>query len=54
MGSKKYTRLNEKPKGFECANENCKWQGAEQEKAQKITAGVLLEKVCPPSGPGCA
>lgn len=35
MAAKKYTKIGETPKAFECANKKCKWKGDDEDKAKK-------------------
>ena len=50
MAKRKYTRMGEKPKGYECTKRSCKWQGLDSDKAFKKRDEDITDHVCPKCG----
>lgn len=50
MAKRKYTRMGEKPKAYECINKKCKWIGLDIEKLLKPINEYQKEHVCPKCG----
>ena len=50
MGKRKFTKMHEDPKGYECCKRNCKWQGQDKGKIHKKISKVHYELICPKCG----
>ena len=52
MAQRKYARFGEKEVAYECTKRKCKWQGMDEDKAQKRTDPeyLIFELVCPNCG----
>ena len=44
---RKYARMGEEVSKYECTNKKCKWQGTDEEKANKIISKIQKELCCP-------
>ena len=50
MPRRKYTRGKEEPKGWECCNRKCKWQGQDEEKGERKIDSSHTILICPQCG----
>jgi hypothetical protein len=50
MAKRKYARMKEECKGYECSKKNCKWQGQDEDKNKKEISYCESELVCPKCG----
>jgi len=47
MAKRKYTSHGEAAKRYECTNKKCKWQGKQEEWAERLIEPGHSENVCP-------
>lgn len=50
MPRRKYTRGKEEPKGWECCNKKCKWQGQDEDKGERKVDSSHTVIICPKCG----
>ena len=44
---RKYARMREEVKGYECSKKKCKWQGQDEEKGTNYLGDGMTELICP-------
>lgn len=47
---RKYARVGDEAKAYECSKKSCKWQGLYEEKQKKQMGYSICEMVCPICG----
>jgi hypothetical protein len=50
MAKRKFTRHGEKPIGYRCTKQKCKWEGKEEEKTISDMPNGWKELTCPKCG----
>ncbi|NRT11507.1 hypothetical protein [Flavobacterium sp. 14A] len=50
MPKRKYTRMKEQPKGYECCNKKCKWQGQIADQVPVEVVNGFFDHACPKCG----
>lgn len=50
MSNRKYVKTFEQPQAYECSNENCSWQGVDQQKHKRYEKDGWATHVCPNCG----
>ncbi|ELY1992907.1 hypothetical protein SL054_002268 [Flavobacterium psychrophilum] len=47
---RKYAKMRDEVKGYECCKKKCKWQGTDEQKGRKQISSYETEMVCPKCG----
>ena len=47
MAKRKYTRMGETPKAYQCTRKTCSWKGTDEQKKESETESGYRELVCP-------
>ena len=53
MAKRKFSRMGETPKAYQCCNQKCKWEGTDKEKVEKetrINGLKAFDLTCPKCG----